>query len=382
MIILIVALVLILGIAFLQMKQGMLSSLIMAVCTVLAGAFAMVTYKQAALATGLYDSMNPLLIDGGFVAILFFAPLFGLRTFTDKFITEDIYYNIVIDRICGGICGIITGITMVGILLVVAQLLPISASIIGYRPYNDSLQRDASIAPFYPDDFVIGLGDMISSNWGGEEEEPAYKEDILRTAFCNRNTADLPCRRDAGKTALKVLGIYKLKAKKFKDVPSNLEENEETQAWVVRVEIDPKESIDEDDWWRLPATQFRMKCDNGGYYFPVGYFFYDQTKNSWELVDTPTPQLAVIRPADAAPAGQGLVIDWVYNIPEKVSPAATKEILPESITFRQTAKADVTIPKRIASFLPGNAETKKLALHVDTEDARKQRARALKQKNR
>ena len=77
MIILILVLILVLGIAFLQMKQGLLSSLTMTVCTVLSGAFAMATYKQAAIGTGLYDKMDPLLVDAGFVAVLFFVPLFG-----------------------------------------------------------------------------------------------------------------------------------------------------------------------------------------------------------------------------------------------------------------------------------------------------------------
>lgn len=380
MIILTLALILILGIAFLQMKQGLLSALTMTVCTVLAGVLAMVTYKQAALATGLYDKMNPLLVDAGFLGLLFLVPLFTLRTITDKFVSEDIYFNTVIDRICGAICGIITGITMIGILLVITQLLPVPVSILGYKPYNDKLQRSASLAPFYPDDFVIGLGGMISSNWGGDDEETFSKEDILRTGFINRNLAGLPGRRDAGKKALQVLGVYKLKETKKFNVPSNLDKPDSmTQVLVVRVELNPKESIDEDDWWRLPATQFRMKCNNGKFYYPVGYFFYNQKKR-WELVDDPTVQLAVQRPIEEI-KGQGLVIDWVYRIPSKISPSGSQAILPESITFRQVSTVDV-IAKKIKLFPRGTSKIRQTALQADTEDAKKKRRRERKRKRR
>jgi len=333
MIVLILTTVLILGIAFLQMKQGLFSALIMAVFSVLSAALALATYKPLAEVTGLYGKVDPQLVDAGILAVVFLVALFALRTIADKLITEDIYFNVIIDRIGGAVSGLITGMTTIGMLLVVAQLLPLPAAILNYKPYADNLQRKQKLAPFYPDDFVLGIGGLVTQGWAGMVEN-----NVARDAFCSRNTAGLSTRADAGKDALARVEVYELKNKKFAKAPSNLAiPNAMTKLLAVRVEVSQTDAIDEDSWWRLPATQFRLGCDDGRNYYPVGYLFYSLAKRGWLLADTPTEKLSVQRPLDEAPRKLGLVVDWVYRVPIKATPT--------TLTFRRTAQAKTNAPK-------------------------------------
>ncbi len=364
MIVLILATVIILAIAYLQMKQGLYSAMVMTVCTVLSAALAMATFKEVSSLQWVQDNFNPMLARGGILALLFFVSLFTLRTIADKLLSQDIYFNLIIDRTCSGILGIITGMTLVGILLVVTQLLPISATILDYKPYSDDLQRDQTLSPFYPDDFVVGLGNMVSSNWAEDSNDNG---NLLLDAFCSRNTAELQCRRDADKDALKSAKAYEITAKRFiEDLPSNLDLPDNlTRVFIVHTELDAEKTIDPDKWWRLPATQFRLKCSDGKYYYPVSYYYFNKTKRAWRFIkngdkNSLTAQLAVQRPEkkDKVPDSK-LVIDWVYRIP-KNDDIESKKVSPKKLTFRQSCEKNVTVAKKTFPF--GNADMKKEAL--------------------
>jgi uncharacterized membrane protein required for colicin V production len=348
MIVLILTVVLVLGIAFLQMKQGLFSALVMAVLSVCSAALALSIYKPLAGATGLYDRVGPQLAQAGILAVVFFLAIFTLRTVAEKLITQDIYFSTIIDRLGGAICGIITGMTMTGILLVVAQLLPLPATILDYKPYDENLRRSQRLAPFYPDDFVQALGGFVTRGWAGQA-----RGDILRDAFCGRNTAGLTRRGRVDKDALVSAEAHELKNPKFAKAPNNLNiPDAMTKLLAIRVEVSQAGAIDQDDWWRLPGTQFALRCDDGKNYYPVGYLFYSLARRGWQLADVPAEKLAVQRPLEDAPPKLGLVVDWVYRIPIKATPT--------TLSFGQQAWVRVNMTGK--AFPLGDIKTRLTAL--------------------
>ncbi len=352
MIINVVAILLILGIAYLQMTQGLFSSLIMAVCTVFSASLAMILYERVGMT--MY-SLQPVIADAVSLALLFTVSLFLLRSLADRFISKDILFGMYVYRVGGAIFGLFSGTFMVGILLVVIQLLPFGRVIMGdYHPYNDSLLREKRLAPFFPDDLVIGLGKMISAgSMSGTQSLGQAHDDLLLEAFCARNTANRNGRLDTEIKALRFLGAYEypddandIKWEDLDEAPSNPMVPDEipTKVLIIRVSVNVSATGDKNDWWRLPGTQFRLYCkENKTYrsYYPIGYLYHDLQAHEWRATlpsgsnDLLKPaQLIVMRPKKVAGYadiyGEGkiaqkdlnLVVDWIYRIPAKAAPQA------------------------------------------------------------
>ncbi|MCK5556833.1 MAG: hypothetical protein KAJ01_00530, partial [Candidatus Hydrogenedentes bacterium] len=100
MIIHIAVIALIFGIAYLQMTQGLFSSLVMAVCTVFSAGLAMILYER--LGSTMYE-VQPVIADAVSLTLLFVAPLFLLRYLADRFINKDILFNVYVDRVGGAV---------------------------------------------------------------------------------------------------------------------------------------------------------------------------------------------------------------------------------------------------------------------------------------
>ena len=368
MIVHIAVIALIFGIAYLQMTQGLFSSLVMAVCTVFSAGLAMILYER--LGSTMYE-VQPVIADAVSLTLLFVAPLFLLRYLADRFINKDILFNVYVDRVGGAVFGLLSGTIMIGVLLVVMQLLPFGRVLLGdYRPYSDSLLRDRRLAPFFPDDFVVGFGKMISAgSMSGSQSLTQAHDDLLLEAFCARNTAGRHGRLDTETNVLKFLGAYQLKPKdidgfiKWEDLdepPQNpvVPDYIPTKVLIVRVSVNVSASGDKKDWWRLPGTQFRLYCkekDTYHSYYPIGYLYYDTQTRRWNATLPPNDdnviqpaRLIVMRPKTAAgysliyEKGEGkipekdlnLVVDWVYRIPA--------DSIPQAVYFRRIDGAKAT----------------------------------------
>ncbi len=363
MIIHVMAILLILGIAYLQMTQGLFSSLIMAVCTVFSAGLAIILYEP--LATTMYN-VQPAIADGVSLALLFATSLFVLRYLADQFINKDILFDMYVDRVGGAIFGLLSGTFIIGVLLVVMQLLPFGRVVMGdYRPYNDSLLREKRLAPFFPDDCVVGFGKIISAgSMSGAQSLVQVHDDLLLEAFCTRNTANRHGRVDTEINALRFLGAYQypddarnINWEDLDKAPPNplVPEEIPTKVLIVRVSVNVSATGDKNDWWRLPGTQFRLHCkEKKTYhsYYPIGYLYYDTKTNGWRSALPPESdnvikpaQLIVMRPKDVAgyedASGEGriaakdlnLVVDWVYRIPA--------DAVPQTIYFRRVDGAKV-----------------------------------------
>lgn len=383
-----IAVLLILGLAYLQMMQGLFSSLIMAVCSLFALAIASALFGWFAATTGLYE-VQPSLAEAVSFALLFVGPLVGLRALADKYIRSDIYFNLIADRIGGAVFGLFAGVAMIGALLVVIQLAPYGGVVWGdFRPYRDTLQRDQRIVPFFPDEFVAGFGKRISSGSmsAGVKWEDVH-DDLLLEAFCARNTAEKFGKRDTTRGALQSAVWYDadawagaMKATPTPIPPSpQLPPHEPSRVVVVRAALNVSAADDaEPHWWRLPATHFRLRCrttmrGTAKKYislYPVGYVYYDLAAKTVKAALAPEnaekqvepARLILERPSEAGVYGEerygrgtipqekiNLVMDWIYVLPRSATP--------ETLFFR---RVDVLQPQSGGTFNPSALREKML----------------------
>jgi uncharacterized membrane protein required for colicin V production len=355
MIIQLVVIVLILAFAFFQMKQGLFNALIMGVCSFFSAILAMTTYRWLADTTNLYGAL-PLLAEPGCIGLIFFVSLIATRYLAEKFIPGNIIFNVIIERIGASICGLFSGTIFVGMLLLVTLMLPLGENVFGYQQYNDDLMRDKTLAPFCPDDFIISLGQLAST--GSETPLMQGNNDILLNAFCNRNTAGKNGLTKAKKDDFKItnLTLWKKPTVKVPQYPLPPKAGK-TQVWVIRAEISNSTANPEDNWWRLPATQFKLiaKKQNGTEYtyYPVGYLYVSKSSGNWTLEQGPNGGKSIAKLIVGRPDPTKVVtrrrrrgkkrpekhveiklnVDWVFRIPTDVTP--------EAVVFRHSVTAKV-----------------------------------------
>lgn len=350
MVIILIALAVVLGIAYSQVVQGLFSALIMTILSIVSAAFAFIYCEP--LAELLYKT-QPAYADGAALIVLFVLSLLGLRLLYDRFLSANVTLGVWADRIGGGVLGLITGMLLVGMLMIAAQMLPFGQTVLGYRPFDDSLQRDQSLMPFRPDQFTLGVMEGLSA--GALKEDRRLGEihqDLLLEGFCARNTAGKAGRVDALTDSLKIVSVFEPPTENtftswMNELPPDaiLGRDATTKVVVVRVTVGDSARGD-DDWWRLSATHFRLvtikaekmvpsSAPAGRSCYPVAYLLYRGGK--WDPIVPPKEGTAVqyakliVERSSTGNANQ-LTIDWVYRIPldEK----------PDYLVFRRVAKAE------------------------------------------
>lgn len=370
-----IAAILIVGIALIQLREGLFSALIFTVATVIAAAASLGCYQAIAGATGLL-AQSPALAKPLALGIAFVLILFVLRVALDKLIQGDIIFDVWVHRIGSISLGVISGTIIVGILTITMQMLPFGRNVLGiYEPFGPDLRRQSSLSPIPADRITLAMGEMLSAgSLSTGEVFSRHHPDLLQESYCRRNTAGLHGRIDTGPDAMKVLGVYTAQPE---DLAGELPANPlldtvhgEPQILIVRVSINASASGD-DDWWRLPGTQFRLVCDCDPLspidLYPVGYLYTTLMRREWKLHPAETKaglvdlaDLAVVRPLDAARYFRSekltgkdinLVVDWVFTIPAKATPTR--------LIFRGTDQAELG-PAEVFSDQPVQMRVKTL----------------------
>ena len=365
MVLIVVAALLVLGIAYFQVVQGVFSALIMTVLSVLCALVAFNYYESLALSLRGFGMASVYVHPVSLMAI-FFVSLLVLRILFDKFFSENAVFGPWIDRIGGGALGIITGMILVGMFTIALQMMPWDASILGYKPYDDSLQSANSLAPFKSDRFVLGMVDFLSgptgSMSGGGKRFTKVHPDYLLELQANRNRCELPARCDADVDTLTGATLYSVPPDDKGNLPpwlsdtsksatNQTSDDQKNQTYIVRVNVNDQ-AQDSDKWYRLPGTHFRLVTEsNGGnhFYYPVAFLTYSHPaptekrpadeKYDWKAISGETAadsklsgpgQLVVEREASS-----GLTIDWVYKIPAGETP--------QMIIFRNVSKVNLAL---------------------------------------
>lgn len=361
----------ILAIAFYHTTQGLFSSMIMTLLTVLCAAFALSSYQP--LAAKFYPDHAPYAM-AMCLMVLFAGLLFALRLGLDIILRPNVIYHVWVDRVAGGLFGLITGIIIVGVATVALQLLPLRQAVFGYRPYDETLQRRQRLGPFYPDEFALSMVSMLSRGTlrGGNDFAVNHRDFALRT-FCYRNRAGRQTDNACPSDSVKVVGVWQLPEEHpwLQRAPAEDPEQQTEQQTIADLHNPPQMRLDDNDsrivivrvavskmlasrgWgWQLPATNFRLVHPDGRNFYPLAYLTYPSGDNAvrlrqlgesrihWRIWRPETgsggdndqrglkiAELYVYRPSGAESQNreQALVIDWVYRLPPIVAVDSTEE---------------------------------------------------------
>lgn len=141
----------------------------------------------------------------------------------------------------------------------------------------------------------------------------------------------------------------------------------ETAIVAIRVAVDQNARDEQDDWWRLPATHFRMVTQAGRSFYPVGYITWSGGRWILSTVETEKKvarigKIVVARAWREKGGPSERIVDWIYRIPAKDRP--------RYVVFRRTAKAP--IPLTLNHGLPGAYDKKggQIALEIKPKTGR------------
>jgi hypothetical protein len=371
MLIIILATVLVLAMTAFFAGQGLFSSMITAVLSVLCAAFALNAYPALASAV-LYDRQGPI-ANGTALIALFLPLLIGSRWLADALVPRSVQFGLWADRIGGTAFGLIASMTMVGMVLVIMQMLPFGDSVLGYTPYDSALRRDQQAWPFCPDDFAVSLGSLGSVGaFGGQGSFNDLHADLLREAAAARNKAG------ANGTTLARLDTMTMKSaymptpgdlkKAFKGKDINIPQDplsanpEASQLLLIGMQV-ASEAGDSDDWTRLAGTQFRLvarraeaaSTDEGGKakltggpidHYPVGYLMIVGEVPEWKFAAAPITKdgTQVGKLLASHKRDQNQTIYWVYQLGQDEKP--------DYVAFRQVSIKQVPPRKKEMPALP------------------------------
>jgi len=367
-----IAWLLIVAIAFYQSLHGLFSAVIMAFLTTVCAVFALGYYEWLG-PLFLYD-LQPAYADALSVMIHFIIPLLILRIIVDKLIGGNAPLGAWPDRIAGGFIGLYIGTLMVGVLMIVFQMLPWGSSFLGYTPFDNSLQRSDRL---YCDEFALGVFKCA----GGLATDRSFEEahdDFLLELFCARNTSGLNGRVDAERTALRISAAFKpgatwKKVAESDKLPANPGgEAEKTDILIVSTEVSNSVRSDrkEDGWYRLPATHYRLVTGSGRSLYPLGYI--SEVEGKWTLFPAKSvdgkPDVASLHVVHLHKEETEFRVLWVYRLPKPEDdeadftsdedPEKAKELklardelyAPNYMVFRRTAK--MIVPPSTPALLP------------------------------
>lgn len=142
MILSILAVILVIGIAYFHWVQGLFSAAISMALALLASALAIGMHEWVAtslLGGAMADYAN------GMIACVIFAAVYGIgRIFFDMFVPGNVSVPFYMDKVGAGVCGLIAGIFSVGTMLLAAQMLPFGTTIAGFSRYTIAESREVN----------------------------------------------------------------------------------------------------------------------------------------------------------------------------------------------------------------------------------------------
>jgi len=343
MLLILSAVVLVLAIVFYQAVLGLYNALVMTLATIISASAAIAYFEWI---SPLITNYQPLVSFADAIALvgLFFVILLVLRFLADGQLRSNVLLGAWTNRIGGGLFGLITGILCVGILTIGVQLLPFGASILGYKPFDDSLRPQKGFGPFYPDIFTAGFVDLLSvGSMSSQPDKPFSRvhDNLPLEAFCWRNTAGKNGRIDAPKGSMRVIGAFNPRFDQsniwLESIPANpLTGARPTNVVIVRTSIS-QNAGDTDGWLRLPATHFRLITNTGESHYPVGYLV--RSGNIWQGTGASMQgglaqiaRLSVDFDHPASPA----IVNWIYRIPN--------DQIPDTLVFRRMVYQAVSQP--------------------------------------
>lgn len=279
MLISLVFVVLIFAIAYFQASQGWYSAMIMAVLTVSCAAAAFGTYEWVATHF-VAPYWKPGFAHPIALAAVFGVPLVVLRLVFDRAIRRTCLLPLLMDRIGGGLCGLVTAMIMVGVLATATEMIPFqNGSILGFSriPVGEAAAAPADAGEpsadeanlwLAPDRFAAGAATMLSAGvFSGDEKLYHDHPDLISEIGWN-NAVPAEVSRYAPPGSISVVGseliqgVYRLvPSADPKNTPPTYEgpinPNAGTEFRMVQVKLDAK-ARDEHKSFLFTLRQFRI----------------------------------------------------------------------------------------------------------------------------
>lgn len=211
-------LVLVLGIAYVQSTHGFYNALIMCVLSLCCAAAAFGTHEFVAV-NYIAPYWKPDYAYGLALGALFGLPLIVLRLLFDKLIRRNCLLSLWPDRIGAGMCGLVTGLVMTGVLAHGVQALPFGPSILGFAridvpskekkedfpdpkpPKLDIPQRELLLTP---DRFAVATASLLSAGiFSGDAIMALDHPDLVQSVgWVNSAPADITRFSEKGATSI------------------------------------------------------------------------------------------------------------------------------------------------------------------------------------
>ncbi len=143
--------ILLFAVVFFQSTQGLFGAMIMMVLTLCCAAFAYGSFDWVA-AEFLATYWKPDMAHAVSLAALFGVPLLITRLIFDKLVRRSCLLPAMIDKVGGGVCGLITGMVMVGVAGTVFQMAPLGETALGFSRFDVAVRDAHSGSPGSPPD--------------------------------------------------------------------------------------------------------------------------------------------------------------------------------------------------------------------------------------
>jgi len=143
MILLIIVGILVLAIAYVHYTQGLFSATISAILAIISAAVALSLHET--IVEGLLAGTAANIAHGSLLMLLFAISYVALRSIFDKCIPGQIRVPFLVDKIGGGVMGIVAGAYAMGIVMIAAQELPFGPSMLGYSRYELAADRTVTV---------------------------------------------------------------------------------------------------------------------------------------------------------------------------------------------------------------------------------------------
>jgi len=189
-------------------KQGLFSSLLMAVLSICAALIALNYFEllAAKLVEWGLGSYGPQAIS---LLGLFIVSLLVLREISDRVIRGNMNFSLLTERIGAAVFGLVASLVIVGMIVLGFQLLPIGAKFLMYDRFETDKKHFQQASGLFPgpDAFVLSVMQQASEYcFRGKGAFGREHPDFLRELYANRLVLDPGSRQEASKGALRLTG--------------------------------------------------------------------------------------------------------------------------------------------------------------------------------
>ncbi len=181
----IIIVVFILAMAYWWALQGFFSAFLHLMLVIICGSLAFAFWEPLVHAFGM--STKPEYAWGLYLLGPFILSLMILRGVTDRLVKKNVQFQDLVNKILGGVCGIVSGVLTAGIVVIGLGFLPLPSSLGGYEPYVVSATGD--VIPegtdlWVPVDRVAGgfFGTMAYNGFYHPTPLPEYQPNLAEAA--------------------------------------------------------------------------------------------------------------------------------------------------------------------------------------------------------